>query len=825
MLKKEFHKDIVLFETLLKLSEEPLKSKIKDLYFSKFNYVGTKIDFCITQNLGLLGEVNLLWAEAKQGKSELKKSFVQLVLTIGKYKFYTEQTPNLLCAFDAEKIAFLPFSSLQEIFYQSDIDFSVTPSNHKSEQFLKLLKKLDSILNTAQIFYYEKNDEELKNFIKENLTSENISKFKIDKNNFVSIYHKWNKMVKDTISIDWNLAKESGIIDADFYLADLLSNENETISQNLFAILKKDYYEFNKTKSHLGSIINERTSFKDNQKVHHEFWSLYERPPRKEFWDYIIKRRDLLVDQDIRERKGAFFTPRIWVDKACEYLFKTFGEDYEEGYYIWDLAGGTGNLLANFTNAKDIFCSTLDKADIDVIHERIKNGANLFENHVFQFDFLNDEFFDEVDDRGKIIQKSKLPLNLQEILKDENKRKKLIIFINPPYAEATSATQVTNTGKNKEKVARENKICEKYKDILGKANNELFAQFFIRIYCEIEGAILASFSTLKYVNSTNFIKFRENFKAKFLKGFMVPANTFDNVKGNFPIGFLIWDTGKKEEIKKIKLDTFNKNGSFLGIKTFYNDQKESINKWIKIFDDKKSQEKFGFMGNPSPDFQHNSQLYLSLNKGIEHFNFYIFSLKNLLNGAIYFSVRHIIEHTYINHNDQFLYPNDLYKKDDEFKSDCLAFMLFHGKNRISSKEGINHFIPFSEKELGITKEAFKSDFMYKFIKGKIKDENSLFDDELAKIEFSFQANELLKAGKELFKYYHTHSEDKNYLVNASLYDIKEFFQGRDEKGRMNNPSKAKDEHYKALLSDLNIALNALAKKLEPKIYEYGFLKE
>ncbi|EAK1010680.1 hypothetical protein A6A00_07685, partial [Campylobacter jejuni] len=516
-----------MFETLLKLSEEPLKSKIKDLYFSKFNYIGTKIDFCITQNLKLLGEVNLLWAEVKQGKSELKKSFVQLVLTIGKYKFYTEQTPNLLCAFDAEKIAFLPFSSLQEIFYQSDIDFSVTPSNHKSEQFLKLLKDLDSILNTAQIFYYEKNDEELKNFIKENLTSENISKFKIDKNNFVSIYHKWNKMVKDTISIDWNLAKESGIIDADFYLADLLSNENETISQNLFAILKKDYYEFNKTKSDLGSIINERTSFKDNQKAHHEFWAIYERPPREEFWDYIIKRRDLLVDQDIRERKGAFFTPRIWVDKACEYLSKTFGEDYEDEYYIWDLAGGTGNLLANFTNKKNIFCSTLDKADIDVIHERIKNGANLFENHVFEFDFLNDEFFDEVDDKGKIIQKSKLPLNLQEILKDENKRKKLIIFINPPYAEVgLSSGGINKTG------VQYSSIYDKYKDILGKSSRELFAQFFIRIYCEIEGAILASFSKLKYVNSTNFIKFRESFKAKFLKGFITPAYTFDNVKGN-----------------------------------------------------------------------------------------------------------------------------------------------------------------------------------------------------------------------------------------------------------------------------------------------------
>lgn len=811
-----------MFETLLKLSEEPLKSKIKDLYFSKFNYVGAKIDFCITQNLGLLGEINLLWAEAKQGKSELKKSFVQLVLTIGKYKFYTEQTPNLLCAFDGEKIAFLPFACLQEIFYQSDINFSVTPSNHTSEQFLKLLKELDSILNTAQIFYYEKNDEELKTFIKENLTSENISKIKIDKNNFVSIYHKWNKMVKDTISIDWNLAKKSGIIDADFYLADLLSSENETISQNLFAILKKDYYEFNKTKSDLGSIINERTSFKDNQKAHHEFWAIYERPPREEFWDYIIKRRDLLVDQDVRERKGAFFTPRIWVDKACEYLSKTFGEDYEEGYYIWDLAGGTGNLLANFTNKKNIFCSTLDKADIDVIHERIKNGANLFENHVFQFDFLNDEFFDEVDDKGKIIQKSKLPLNLQEILKDENKRKKLIIFINPPYAEAATSTQITNTGKNKEKVARENRICEKYKDILGKANNELFTQFFIRIYCEIEGAILASFSTLKYVNSTNFIKFRQAFKAKFLKGFMVPANTFDNVKGNFPIGFLIWDTSKKEEIKKIKLDIFNENGNFLGKKMFYSyDKNKKLNEWYKNFYVKNNE--IAIMNTRGNDFQNTNYIRITLFNNHNHTN--IISYQNLLQTSIYFSVRHAINATWINDRDQFLYPNDLYKNDDEFKSDCLAFMLFHGQNRISAKEGINHFIPFSEKELGITKEAFESDFMYKFIKGKIKDENSLFGDELVKIEFSLEAQELLKAGKELFKYYHTHSEDKGYLVNASFYDIKEFFQGRDEKGRMNRPSQAKDEHYKILLSDLNTALNALAKKLVPKIYEYGFLKE
>ena len=141
---------------------------------------------------------------------------------------------------------------------------------------------------------------------------------------------------------------------------------------------------------------------------------------------------------------------------------------------------------------------------------------------------------------------SKLPKSLQEILKDDEKRKKLIIFINPPYAEATSGTTPAGTGKNKDGVALGNATYERYKDSMGKASNELFAQFFFRIYKEIPHCHLAAFSTLKYVNSSNFIKFREIFKAKFLKGFICPAYTFDNVKGNFPIGFLIWDLSQKE---------------------------------------------------------------------------------------------------------------------------------------------------------------------------------------------------------------------------------------------------------------------------------------
>lgn len=809
----------------LKVDEETLKNKVREAYFSKFSIVGSKIDFIITQKHKDLGEINLFWAEAKQGISDIKKSFIQLILTIGKHKFHAEQTPALIGAFDAEKIAFLSFSKIQEVFYKNDIDWSVTPSDHTSEQFLKLLKELDEILNEALIFYYEKNDEELKNFIKENLTNENISKFKIDKNNFVSIYHKWSKSVKESISIDWDLAKKNGIIDADFYLADLLSNENQTIVEKLFAILNKDHYEFNAKKTDLGSIATEKTGFKDNQKAHKDFWAIYERPPLEEFWDYMIERRDLLVDQDIRERKGAFFTPRIWVDKACEYLSKTFGKDYEEKYYIWDCAGGTGNLLANFTNAKNVFCSTIDKADVDVIHERIKNGANLFENHVFQFDFLNDEFFDKVDDKGNVIYKSKLPSNLQEILKDENKRKKLIIFINPPYAEASTYGE-----KGKNGVANTTNIFNKYQKIVrAEALNELFAQFFIRISYEIKDCYLAQFSTLKFLLSSNFHNFRDKFNYKFLNGFIVPSDTFDNVDSDFPIGFFIWDLSKYQNRKIIQCSIFNKDGLYFGCKKIHilDKNTKTISDWRKEFFDNQNPmlAQIILVG---PSMQSNRNTFVTLKAKQSYIDKKMvanITKSNLFGMSIYLTIRYIVKNTWLNNRDQFLYPNKAYQNDKEFQNDCLAFMLFYGQNYISAKEGVNHFIPFSEKELGITQEAFKSDFMYKFINGKIKNDDVLFDDTLGKVEFSNEAKELLKAGKELFKYYHTHKEKAGYLVNASLYDIKEFFQGRDEKGKMNMPSKAKDEHYKILLNDLNLALDVLAKKIEPKIYEYGFLRE
>ena len=795
------------------IREEEIKNKIARDYFSDFDctrIIGN-IDFCVT-----VSEIeSLFWAEAKKGSSDLYRSIVQLILTIGKARTFDKQLPPaFLGAFDAVKIAFIPYNTIQDIFYQNDFNWNVAPSNYETKEFKLVYEKVTDIIDqNAWLFDYNRDNRELKDFIKNNFVAGKsaFTKIKIDKNNFIFIYNKWLQIVKPTIVINWDIAKKNGIIDGDFYLADLLSIDNQTIKDKLFVLLKSDYYEVDRKLNEMGTFNSSSANFKDKQKAHHQFWKKYERPPLEEYWDYIVNRRDLLVPQDIRERKGSFFTPQIWVELSQKYLAEVLGENWQDDYYIWDCAAGTGNLLTGLTNKYHLWASTVDKQDVDVMKDRIANGANLLESHVFQFDFLNDDF-------------AKLPKELLEIINDAEKRKKLVIYINPPYAEATTARTVTGTGSNKSGVSTIHKANQYFSSKIGNASNEIFALFMAQVYDKCSNSILAQFSTLKFIQGTNFKKFKNYFLAKYLGGFIVPAITFDNVKGSFPIGFTIWDLSNKKSINKIKCDIYDKNENQIGQKQFYGNLPQSINKWIKLFDNNTNKENIAYMGICGPDFQNNKFLHISRLSGIRHVNYFAFNQENLIKGCLYFTVRHCIESTWLNDRDQFLYPNKKWEKDKKFQTDCLTFALFHGQNRISSKAGINHWIPFTEYEVNAP-EKFKSNFMSQFIKGKVKPTGNgeVFGQDklhILPLEFSAEAQAVFNAGRELWKYYFS-KEDCNQ--NASLYDIREYFQGRNEIGKMNN--KSEDEQYTILMNVLKDSLKILSKKIEPKIYEYGFLMQ
>lgn len=369
------------------LREEELKNKIASDFFNDFDgtQIINEIDF--TVSLKENKNIYILWAEAKKGRSDIYKSFVQLILTIGKKRIFDKKLPpKFLGAFDSEKTAFIEYHKVMHIFSKNDFNWNITPSDHHTKEFKELYSLAEEILKDESLLYYfDEDEEDIKKFIKDNFNTDknSLNKIQIDKNNFVNIYYKWLERVKPSVTADWQAVKKTGIIDADFYLADLLSENNLTLKDKLFVLLKNNYYELDRKTDKEGFLNIKQVHFNDNQKSHNDFWKIYKRPPKEEYWDYIIERRDLLVSQDIRERKGSFFTPRIWAEKAQDYLAESLGENWQDEYYIWDLAAGTGNLLAGLTNKYKIFASTIDKADVQIMKDRIKNGANLLEEMYF----------------------------------------------------------------------------------------------------------------------------------------------------------------------------------------------------------------------------------------------------------------------------------------------------------------------------------------------------------------------------------------------------------------------------------------------------------
>lgn len=228
--------------------EEELKNKVAADWFAAYDstQIIGKIDFAVavpTQGPQLFETEYLLWAEAKQGASHnIIESFIQLILTIGKARTYEAKLPPaFLGAFDAEKIAFVPYHEVMDVFTQNDFNWNVTPSDHQSKEFQQLLGLLSTLMKKQLVlFRYATDEKELRQFIKQNFRMglDGMKQIQVTINNFTHIYRKWCEEVKPTINGNWDKLKEAGIIDADFYLADLLSANNTTLKEKLFVLLE-----------------------------------------------------------------------------------------------------------------------------------------------------------------------------------------------------------------------------------------------------------------------------------------------------------------------------------------------------------------------------------------------------------------------------------------------------------------------------------------------------------------------------------------------------------------------------------------------------------
>jgi hypothetical protein len=791
-----------------KLQEAKSEEDVKDAYIKALGLKGYSKNLIDIQT-------KEIWFEAKaDAKLSSYAMFTQLMHYVQQALNKGEYIPPFLCVIDTKKAAIMKSADVIPFLDKKTIKWGKSASSYTQEA----LDAISAHIGTHFVsFKIETHEEEFISTIKNAIEKGDIIRTPITPDNLKQVFDKWVQMVGREIK---------GVTNDDYallFFADIMHDGTAATHDNLTAQL---LHKNNAPVFSLGGKIYEL----GNKEGYRQFWAIYHKPPKAEYRNYLLERRDSLIPLDERSFKGAYYTPLNVVDKAYDKLAETLGNNWQKEYIVWDMCCGVGNLEVKHSNPRNIYMSTLDVADVDVM----RATKTCVAAQRFQYDYLNDDITDD----GKIdyTLTNKVPEALRKAIADN---KKILVLINPPYAEATNAENVSaqNYIEGKTDVAT-TKVADRMGSY-GYASRELFTQFLVRISKEIPTATVGMFSTLKYVNAPNFEKFREAWSAKYLGGFVVHSKSFDGLKGDFPIGFLIWVTNQnsrsKIEITEIATEVLDKKAQPIGEKYFYNlPNSVFLNAWLPRLKTNRTNiplknavspregrakvtlwidSALGYLLSNGNDLQHSAQQTAILSSVYNTGGGFYITRENLWQAAIVFSVRRLVKPTWLNDRDQFLQPTE--PLTEEFKNDCLLWMLFNGSNLSASANDlewnnkkwsiVNHFIPYTEEEVNAP-ERFESDFMVQYLNGKT---------------LSTEAQAVLAEGKKLWQAYfartdvHTVREElKLNRADVGWYQVRKALQARNTAGDYAPVSfKPFEEAYKTL-----------TEKLQPKVYELGFLK-
>ena len=791
-----------LYESLQKVNSE---EDVKDAYIKALGLKGfTK---------GLIDiQTEEIWFEAKDsGRHSSYAMFTQLLHYVQVALNKGETIPPFLAVIDTEKAAIMKTEDVLPFLAKKTVKWGKSASQYTQEALAEISAHIGTHFVSFKISTHE---DEFISTVKTAIKSGDIIRTQITPDNLKQVFDKWVEMIgreiKDVPEEDYALC----------FFADIMHDGTVSTHTNLPAeLLHKDgspVFSLNGKIYELGS-----------KEGYRQFWTIYHKPPKASYRDYLLERRDSLIPLDERSFKGAFYTPLTVVDKAYDFLTQILGSNWQKEYIVWDMCCGVGNLEVKHSNPRNIFMSTLDQADVDVM----KATKTCVAAERFQYDYLNDD----ITDNGLIDYNlsNKIPAKLRLAISE---KKKILVLINPPYAESSDGVDSGN------KAGVASTKMSLAMDDYGYAKRELFVQFLVRISREIPNATLAMFSTLKYAIAPNFEQFRHLWNAKYLGGFVVHNRAFDGLNGNFPIGFLIWNTDQKSSertpIVEMLVDVLDKTAKPIGQKIFINTPSYALlTKWIdrtrsndidavplknaltpttSTIDVRGSKSSDGAIASlmcKGSDVQNASTQTALFSSGYCSAGALFVNENNLWKAAIVFTVRKIIKKTWLNDRDQFLIPEK--EITEEFKNDCLIWMLFNGSNLTAGANDIewsdrkwsliNHFIPYTEAEVNAN-ERFESDFMQQYLRDKILSQNAI---------------NVLDAGRTLWKSYFSvidsHDIRDQLKLNRSdvgWYQIRKALQHRNTSG--NYPPVD--------FSVFESAYELLTEKLRPLVYELGFLR-
>jgi hypothetical protein len=753
-----------------------------------------------------------MWFEAKEAPTPAIAMFAQLLFYVRDARNKGDPIPLFLTVIDREKAAILETNLAMAVIEDEAIDWPQSASAVGKKCIAQVAAHIDGAFGTYNIANLET---EFLTQIKSALADGRIIKTPITRANLRQVFNKWIEAVGKEMVVP-----HAGDY-ASLFFADIMHDGFEEAMTGLSARLLQN------AGKPVFLMKDGRTFELASLRGYRNFWRIFDRPPKVEDRHYLLERRDILLPFDEQKFKGAYYTPLPIVDKAYDLLARTLGESWQEDYIIWDMCCGVGNLELSHSNPRNLFMSTLDQEDIDGMESR----GSFPGVKPFQYDYLNDD----VTDFGEIDYSlsNKLPAALRTAIADAKAGvKKILVLINPPYAETGAGIGKGDTNKRGVEQTQVNNFMREMN--LSYASKELFVQFLVRIKRELPTSTVAMFSKMKYVIAPNFEPFRTYWQPAYRAGFVLHSRAFDSLKGDFPIGFLIWDLSQTAPITSMTVDALDKSGNLLGQKSFsVASADQLLNVWMDrpaanggpalpltnaTTVSKNPRQKrqcagsLGFLYASNNDLQHagmetclTSSIYTGGNGG----GYYILP-ENLWQAAIVFSVRRLIKQTWLNDRDQFLQPSQ--PLSDEFKADCLIWMLFNGSNLSAGADGLewndqtwsltNHFIPFTEKEVGANGK-FESDFMAKYISALI---------------LSPEATAVMDAGRALWRQFH---------ATQFAHKIREELKlGRPDAGwyQIRKALEANAENDPVDFSAFRAAYATLGDKLRPQVFALGFLQ-
>lgn len=739
-----------------------------------------------------------------------------------KFGFAQKSIPIFLCLSDKNETIIT--ETIKWKTYYSDIesyDWDLTPSIPDK----RLVDKLIDDVEFRNLYVYNlENENDYNVFCKKLIyyldTQQKfdfIDKKIITEENFENVFKYWNEIFGTSVKNGFKTSK--------YFICDIQQGKTHVIQDE-----GKIYFDFGNDE------VREKKVFVND---YQRFWELYEKVTSSDILRGILSKTDRLTDEDKRRLKGEFFTPIKFANKALEYIERTIGKEWWKSgeYRIWDMASGTGNLEYYLPNDsyQYLYLSTLYPTEVEHCEKLFPSAT------VFQYDYLNDDI-------GNIFSKGgldfgitwKLPEKLRKELHNPNI--KWIILINPPFA--TSQTAGKNS-KSKQDVS--NTIVRKlmHQQNLGEVSRELFSQFLFRIKNEFAGRIayLGLFSKIKYLNSNNDQKFRDNiFQFEFKSGFIFSSLTFSGTKGNFPVGFLFWNLTKNQKIEeqKIIVDIFNENVEKIGCKTINSENRNLfLSKWIKRptanikfpplgsainikadNKDKRDRISNNFLASfmcAGNDFQAQNQTAFASAPFVSAGALSV-TPENFEKSMVIHAVRRIPKATWINDRDQFLIPDK--EISQEFINDCTIWSLFSNSNQTSAMKDVvyekvtyqinNHFFPYllselknweiADSDISLSLSSVTDRFVAKWIS-----EHNL----------SHESQSVYDAGKEIYKFYFVNLNQ----LRTQLFEIKTWDGGLWQiKNVLKDQNLARD-----LIKILKEKLIILQDKLLPQIYDYKFI--